>query len=156
MSTGWIHWPLCLHLQHCCYVFALYKSTWCCATMKTCKNCLINVTLSSPCFKCESNQGCVSGSCKLLLPPGFLLAGLLVCVMMGERLRWGGEADAEGVVVVVTAALRFSIRAQWSGDLWVWLHLLRQAAEPQRCRTQEGTRVRMVHQRRKRFQVKQI
>lgn len=37
----------------------------------------------------------------------------------------------------MTAAPHFSIRAQWSGELWVWFRPLRLAAEPQCCRTQE-------------------
>lgn len=57
-----------------------------------------------------------------------------LCVMMGERVRRG---EAVGEIIVATAAPHFSIRAQWSGDLWVWLHPPRLAADPQCCGTQE-------------------
>lgn len=49
-------------------------------------------------------------------------------------MRWG-EAVRE--INVVMAASHFSIRAQWSGDLLVWLHPLSLAADPQCCRRQE-------------------
>lgn len=38
----------------------------------------------------------------------------------------------------VMVAARFFIRAQWSRDLWVWLHPLRLAAEPQCCGRRSG------------------
>lgn len=38
----------------------------------------------------------------------------------------------------VMAAARFFIRAQWSRDLWVWLHPLRLAADPQCCGRRSG------------------
>lgn len=62
-----------------------------------------------------------------------------LCVMMGERVRRGGSSrgEAVGEIIVVTAAPHSSIRAQWSGDLWVWLHPPRLAADPQCCGTQE-------------------
>lgn len=56
---------------------------------------------------------------------------LLVCGWVG-RGRWVVKETN-----VVTAAPHFSIRAQWSGDLWVWLHPPRLAADPQCCGAQE-------------------
>lgn len=50
---------------------------------------------------------------------------------------WGSERLKGGVNVVV-AVLRIAIRAQWSGDLWVWVHPPRPVADPQRCGTQGG------------------
>lgn len=83
---------------------------------------------------CQCGCNWNSGACQL--PPPFCFPRL-ACVWMSDRvLGWGGRAVREMNVVVF--APRFFIRAQWSGDLWVWLHPLRLAAEPQRCGTQDG------------------
>lgn len=93
---------------------------------------------SSVCW-CGSSQKCFCGSCKLPLPrfhfpPFFSLSvqptqhRLLPC-----DGGWGGEV---GDIIVMLAVPYISFRAQWSGDLWVWLHRPRPAADPQCCGTQ--------------------